>query len=67
MLAIDPARFGDPDGFAAHAELLFEQITAEQGVRLHGDRRRRNRAATATDGVAVDAALHARIVDLAGG
>ena len=67
MLAIDPARFGDPQGFAAHAELLFEQITAEQGVRLPGDRRRRNRAATAADGVAVDAALHARIVELAGG
>ncbi len=36
-------------------------------MRLPGDRRRRNRAATATDGVAVDAALHARIVELAAG
>ncbi|MEQ9335289.1 Ldh family oxidoreductase [Thalassobaculum sp.] len=67
MLAIDPARFGDPEGFAAHAELLFAQITAEEGVRLPADRRRRNRATTATAGVAVDAALHARILDLAGG
>lgn len=65
LLAIDPARFGDPEGFAAHAELLFGAITAEDGVRLPGDRRRRNRAVTATDGVAVDAALHAKLSDLA--
>lgn len=64
MLAIDPARFGDAQGFAAHAELLFGRITAEAGVRLPGDRRHRNRARTAVDGVAVDAALHARIVEL---
>jgi len=66
MLAIDPARFGDPEGFAAHAELLFGQITAEQGVRLPGDRRRRNRDITAVDGVQVDSTLHAKIIQLCG-
>lgn len=66
MLAIDPARLGDADGWAAHAELLFDRILAEAGTRLPAGRRHANRAKTATEGATVPAALHAEIVALCG-
>lgn len=43
LLAFDPARFGDPDGWLAHSESFFARLTALEGVRLPGDRRGRNR------------------------
>jgi delta1-piperideine-2-carboxylate reductase len=39
LLAIDPARCGDADGWLAHSEQFFERMTAIDGVRLPGDRR----------------------------
>jgi len=35
IMALDPARFGDPDGFLAHGEKLFEAILAQEGTRLN--------------------------------
>ena len=64
MLAIDPARFGDPDGWAAHAEALFERMLEEEGVRLPGGRRHVNRAKTPTDGVRVPEVLRVKIEEL---
>jgi delta1-piperideine-2-carboxylate reductase len=66
MIAIDPARFGDAAGWAEHGEVLFENMLAQSGVRLPGDRRYANRARTPDDGVIVPTALHDQIVDLAG-
>lgn len=67
ILALDPARFGDAAGWAAHAELLFERMLADEGVRLPGDRRRRARATTERDGAKVPKALHDTLTALAAG
>ncbi len=44
ILAIDPARFGDADGYQAHGEKLFAEILSQEGTRLPSDRRFANRA-----------------------
>jgi delta1-piperideine-2-carboxylate reductase len=64
ILAIDPARMGDANGWAAHAELLFDQILSEEGVRLPAGRRHANRVTSATEGAAIPAALHDEILAL---
>ena len=38
MLAMDPSRFGDADGWSDHAEGLFGKITEQDGTRLPSDR-----------------------------
>jgi delta1-piperideine-2-carboxylate reductase len=57
IIAMDPSRFGDALGWASHAERLFEQIEAQNGARLPGDRRYRNRAQSMARGVAVPASV----------
>ncbi len=57
IIAMDPAMFGDADGFLAHGEKLFESIAEQDGTRLPGERRFANRAATKTDGIQVPQAL----------
>lgn len=52
LMAIDPEKFGGPD-FAARAEVLFQAMLAQDGVRLPGDRRHAHRAEAERDGVAV--------------
>lgn len=66
ILAIDPSRMGDAQGWAAHAELLFDQILSEEGVRLPAGRRHANRVKTATEGAAIPPALHDEILALCG-
>lgn len=44
LLALDPARFGDARGWAAHCESFFARYAKLDGVRLPGDRRAENRA-----------------------
>lgn len=53
MLAMDPQLFGDPGGWADHAEAFFGQVLAQDGTRLPGARRHINRAKFAKAGVAV--------------
>ncbi len=67
MLAIDPRRFGDAEGYLDHTETLFEKMLAQDGVRLPGDRRHANRETTRDGGVTVPKALHDQIVGLAAG
>jgi delta1-piperideine-2-carboxylate reductase len=67
IIALDPARFGDAGGFAAHADLLFERMLADEGVRLPGDRRRKARETTARDGIRVPESLSRTLVGLASG
>jgi len=50
MLAMDPARFGDAEGWLDHSERFFERLTALDGVRLPGDRRTANRERVAKEG-----------------
>lgn len=64
MLALDPAGFGDPEGWLAHAEGFFAELTALEGVRLPGDRRYANRARSPQEGVQVPEDLHERILEL---
>ena len=64
ILALDPARFGDPGGFLAHGEKLFEAILAQEGTRLPGARRFENREKTAESGIDIPQSLHESILDL---
>ena len=64
ILAMDPDRFGDAEGWQAHAEGFFAGLTALEGVRLPGDRRYANRARTPRDGVEIPASLHKKILEL---
>jgi delta1-piperideine-2-carboxylate reductase len=64
MLALDPGRFGDADGWQAHAEGFFDGLTALDGVRLPGDRRYANRARSPEDGVEIPESLHEKILEL---
>lgn len=64
ILALDPARFGDPDGFSDHAERLFEAILAQDGARLPGARRVASRKQTSAAGIAIPQSLHETIVSL---
>jgi delta1-piperideine-2-carboxylate reductase len=64
ILALDPARFGDPEGFMAHGERLFAAILAQEGTRLPGARRHQNRAKSPVTGVAIPRSLHETIVGL---
>lgn len=67
IIAFDPARFGDGAGFAAHADLLFERMLSDEGVRLPGDRRRKARETTARDGIRVQESLSRTLLEMAGG
>jgi delta1-piperideine-2-carboxylate reductase len=53
MLAIDLARFGDPDAIMTHAEKLFAEVEKQPGARLPGDRRLANREIYRRDGFLV--------------
>lgn len=57
LLAFDPARFGDAEGWLAHAESLFQHLTGLEGVRLPGDGRAQNRARIASHGARLPAKL----------
>jgi delta1-piperideine-2-carboxylate reductase len=64
MIAIDPARHGDPDGFLVRGETLFEAILAQEGTRLPGSRRFENRMKTANTGIYIPQSLHQSILEL---
>ena len=53
MFAMDPNLMGDAGGWADHAEKLFDKIKEQDGARLPGERRHKNRAETAKTGVMV--------------
>ncbi|MCB1742481.1 MAG: Ldh family oxidoreductase [Gammaproteobacteria bacterium] len=62
IIALDPARFGDPQGNLAHAERLFEALLAQPGTRLPGARRLANRSRTPREGVEIPLSLHREIL-----
>jgi delta1-piperideine-2-carboxylate reductase len=61
ILALDPDRFGDRDGWRDHTEAFFARLLQQPGVRLPGDRRRRMRETTARAGITIPAPLAAEI------
>ncbi len=61
IIALDPARFGNPDGFLAHGEKLFEAILAQEGTRLPGARRFTSRKQTPSSGIDIPESLHQEI------
>eukprot|EP00752_Nemacystus_decipiens_P000868 g868.t1 len=64
MMAIDPSRFGDADGWAAHCEAFFERFQAIPGTRLPSARRYKNRAETPETGVVIPKTLFDRISEM---
>ncbi len=64
IIALDPAKFGDPEGFLAHGEKLFEAILAQQGTRLPGARRFINRQKTPQTGIEIPDSLYQEIQEL---
>jgi delta1-piperideine-2-carboxylate reductase len=64
MIAIDPSKHGDADGFLARGEKLFEAILAQEGTRLPGNRRFENRQKTVEAGIDVAESLHQDILQL---
>ncbi|VAV89789.1 Delta 1-piperideine-2-carboxylate reductase (NAD(P)H) @ Delta 1-pyrroline-2-carboxylate reductase (NAD(P)H) [hydrothermal vent metagenome] len=64
IIALDPAKFGDADGFLAHGEKLFEAILTQQGTRLPGARRFINRQKTPQTGIEIPDSLYQEILEL---
>lgn len=64
ILALDPSKFGDADGFLAHGEKLFAQILTQDGTRLPGARRQANRSKITASGFAIPRSLHETILQL---
>jgi delta1-piperideine-2-carboxylate reductase len=62
VLAFDPARFGDADGWLAHSESFLGRLSALEGVRLPGDRRMKNRERIDREGTQLPAKLWADAV-----
>jgi delta1-piperideine-2-carboxylate reductase len=67
VIALDPVHFGAAESWRAHGERLFAAMTAEEGVRLPGDRRAAARARTEAEGVQVPRAMLDEIRALAEG
>ena len=64
VLALNPASFGDPDGFMTHGEKLFAAMLEQDGVRLPGARRFANRSQTPDTGIEIPQSLYDTIQDL---
>ncbi|HYC44124.1 MAG TPA: Ldh family oxidoreductase [Burkholderiales bacterium] len=67
LLAMDPAKFGDPEGWLAHCESFFERYMALGDVRLPGDRRAKNRARIDREGTELPVKLWEDALAAAGG
>jgi (2R)-3-sulfolactate dehydrogenase (NADP+) len=65
LIALDPMAFAGP-GFLARMEALVATMSAEDGVRLPGDRRLASRAKAAANGLALSRVLHSELLTLAG-
>jgi delta1-piperideine-2-carboxylate reductase len=57
LIALDPARFGDAQGWLRHSEDFLEQLSGLDDVRLPGARRAENRARIDREGTQLPAKL----------
>ena len=63
MLAIDPNRFGDAEGWLNHSEAFLERLAGMEGAHMPGNRRYANRAKSAADGIMVSEKVHASCIE----
>ncbi|MBT6093560.1 MAG: Ldh family oxidoreductase [Rhodospirillaceae bacterium] len=66
IIALDPDRFGDKEGWREHCETFFAEMLSQDGVRLPGDRRHARREAALVEGVRIPESLHRDILELSG-
>ena len=64
IIAIDLARFGNPEDIINHGEALFQEVLKQDGVRLPGDRRFKARELTKRDGIKIPESLYNEIMSL---
>ncbi|MBT5873115.1 MAG: hypothetical protein HOH43_06820 [Candidatus Latescibacteria bacterium] len=64
VVAFDPGRFGNAEGWLDHSEALFEELLSQDGTRLPGDRRLANRKKTRTEGITIPQSLYDQILEL---
>lgn len=64
IVAMDPTLFGDPGGWADHAEKLFDQVEAQEGARLPSSRRYSNRETTSSTGVVLSSKVYDALMAL---
>ena len=62
MIAFDPQKFGNAEGWRAHAQSFFAELRALPGVRLPGARRKAERARISREGVRLPASLWRQVV-----
>ena len=62
FIAIDSGLFG-AEAFGDRLETLVAAIRAQEGTRLPGDGRHRARRKAEAEGISLDEALHARMID----
>ncbi len=62
MLALDPARFGDREGWLSYTEAFFAALSGLKGARLPGDRRYAIRAKSPDTGLKIPDSLHEKIL-----
>ncbi len=64
IVAMDPKGFGHHPGYLEHGEKLFRAILAQEGTRLPGERRQKNRINTRQNGIQIPAQLYEEILQL---
>lgn len=64
LIALDPERFGNSEGWRDHCEGFFSEMTSHEGVRLPGVRRQSNRARIIEEGFKIPENLHIEILEL---
>ena len=63
MLAIDPNKFGDSEGWLNHSEEFLHRLAGMEGAHMPGNRRYANRAKSAAEGITVSEKVHASCID----
>ena len=61
IIAIDPSRFGNIEDPFGHADRLFSELLTIDGTRLPGERRVKNRAISAAEGIFIPQSLKDKI------
>ncbi|MEQ9490831.1 MAG: Ldh family oxidoreductase [Alphaproteobacteria bacterium] len=64
ILAMDPARFGNPDTWLDHSEDFFAELAKQSGARLPGSRRHKARLSTPETGVDIPKTLYDKVLEL---
>ena len=64
IIAMDPDKYGDADGWRQHSEVLFDKMLEQDGVRLPGQRRVNERQRITQDGFQIPKSLYDEILDL---